>query len=246
MAIQTIKLPDGRTVEISEWLHWPLYSTIEGQGGINAGADPLGLGVGASIDLRLFTYVVGARIPQAGTVSVGATRTATESDTNNNAKARMNQDQAMLVFSMTYEMFALDDDTDVPGLPNNIQGVEPALVGSNLRRLQRDCMYELFVGANIIKPQARAPLAYYGQGLGAPAWGSGDALVLGAQTLNLNYGTAGPPVPSNQRRWQLPVYIHSDRVMYARLNSPVGQIQGLSQDWSFRGYLDGMLRRPVA
>jgi hypothetical protein len=245
VAIQTIKLPDGRTVEISEWLHWPIFSTVEGQGGINAGADPLGLGNGAAIDLRLFSYVVGARIPQAGAPATGV-RTSTESDTNQVARGRINQDEAFLCFSMTYEMFALDDDSAIPGLPNNIQSVEPALVGTNLRRLQRDCMFELFVGARISKPQARAPLSYYGQGLGAPAWGSGDALALGAQTLNLNYGTAGNPTPSNQRRWQLPVYIHSDRVMNAKLTSPVGQVVGLSQDWSFRGYLDGLKKRPVA
>lgn len=245
MAIQTIKLPDGRTVEINEWLHWPIFSTVEGQGGINAGADPLGLGNGAAIDLRLFSYVVGQQIPQAGAPAAGR-RTSTESDTNQVARNRVNQDEAMLIFSMTYEIFAMDDDTDIPGLPNNIQSVEPAMSGSNLRRLQRDCMYELFVGSGIGKPQARAPLAYYGQGVGAPAWGSGDALALGAQTLNLNYGTAGCPTPGNQRRWQLPVYIHSDRKMNARLYSPGGQIVGLSQDYRFRGYLDGLKRRPVA
>lgn len=245
MAIRTIKMPNGETLSIDEWLHWPIYSTIEGQGGIDAGLDPLGLGNGASVDLRLFSYVVGNQIPQAGTVSTGR-RNATESDTNQVTRNRINQDEAFLCFSLTYEVFALDDDTDIPGLPNNIQGVEPAITGTNLRRMQRDCLLELYVGARINKPQIRAPLSHFGQGLGAVATGSGDAIAVGGQTLNLNYGTGGYPAPSNQRRYQLPIYIHSDRVMYGRLHSPVGQIVGLSQDWRFRLYADGLKKRPVA
>src|SRR5574338_1099852 len=245
MAIEKIKLPDGRTVELSEWLHWPQFSTIEGQGGLNAGTDPLGLGNGASINLKLFGYVVGQSIPQAGTPSSGK-RIATESDTNQVARTRINQDEAYLAFSMTYEIFALDDDSAIPGLTNTYQAVEPILTGTNLRRLQRDAMFELYVGARITKPQVRAPLSYFGQGVGAPAWGSGDALNLGASTVALGYGTAGYVSPANQRRWQLPVYVHSDRVMYAGLWTPVGQVVGLSQDWRFRGYMDGLKRRPVA
>ena len=245
MAIDKIKLPDGREVAISEWLHWPLFSTIEGQGGVAPGAD--GLGNGVAIDLKMFSYVVGARVPQAGTVPAAfANRMATESDTNQVARSRINHDEAMLVFSMTFEMWSLENDPDIPGLPNNISAPEPVLNGDNLRRLQRDCMYELYVGAGIKKPQARAPLSYYGQGIGAPAWGSGDELNAGLNVINFSYGTAGYISPLNQRRWQLPIYVHSDRVMYARLRSPVGIIVGLSQSWRFKGYLDGLKRRPVA
>jgi hypothetical protein len=245
MSIDRIKLPDGREVELTEWLHWPQFSTAEGQGGIGSAADALGLGNGAAINLRLFTYVVGQQIPQAGTPASGK-RQATESDTNQVARARMNQDEAYLAFSMTYEVFALGDDTDIPGLVNNVQALEPVLTGTNLRRLQRDCMLELYVGARIQKPQARAPLSYYGQGVGAVAWGSGDQLNTGADVVNQSYGTAGYISPLNQRRWNLPIYVHSDRVMYAKLHSPVGQISGLSQDWRFRLYMDGLKRRPVA
>jgi hypothetical protein len=251
MAIETIKLPDGTNVEINEWLHWPTYSTIEGEGALNP-TDPAGLGFGASIDLRLFGYVVGGQVPQArGATGASAfplsSRMATQSDTNQVARTRVNHDEALLVFSMTYEIFAQGSDgTEVPGVANTVQAADPALTGTNLRRLQRDCMYELFVGARIQKPQARAPLAYYGQGVGAPAWGSGDALKAGASTIAMNYGTGGCIAPWNQRRWQLPIYVHSDRVMYARLHSPVGEIQGLNQSWRFRGYVDGLKRRPVA
>lgn len=248
MAIQTIKLPDGREIAITEWLHWPIFSTIEGEGGIGAVNDPLNLGVGAAINLKLFTYVVGQQIPQAK-VSGGTllNRNSTESDTNQVARSKMNQDEAFLGFGMTYEVTAIGNDTRIPNLPNNVQAVDPIFTGTNLRRLQLYTMYELNVGAGISKPQARAPLSYYGQGLGAYAWGSGDELSLGAATVNLGYGTgAAIPSPQNQRRWQLPIYIHGDQVMYARLWSPQGQIPGLSQNFAFKGYIDGLKKRPVA
>jgi hypothetical protein len=245
MAIEKIKLPDGSEVSLSEWLHWPLFSTIEGQGAINSAVDPLGLGNGISVDLLMFTYVAGQTVPQAGVVPSPG-RMATDSDTNQVARARINHDEAMIVFSMTYEIFALTDDTAIPNLPNDVGALAPVFTGDNLRRMQRDCMYELYVGAGIKKPQARAPLSYYGQGIGAPAWGSGDELNTAAQVINFTYGTAGYVSPLNQRRWQLPVYIHPDRVMKTRLSSPVGQIVGLSQSWQFKGYLDGLKKRPVA
>ncbi|MHC4717523.1 MAG: hypothetical protein ACYS5V_11170, partial [Planctomycetota bacterium] len=113
-----------------------------------------------------------------------------------------------------------------------------------------------FIGANINKPMASAPLAYYGQGIGAVAFGSGDAMAIAdgpSLALNLDYGTAGSISPENQRRWQLPVYIHSDRVMYARLRTPggagvagTGSMRDIDQDYQLKVYLDGLKRRPVA
>jgi hypothetical protein len=245
MAIDKIKLPDGTEVSLSEWLHWPLFSTVEAQGGLNFATDPLLLGNGVSVDMKLFSYVAGARVPQTGIVPSPG-RMATDSDTNQVARSRINHDEAMIVFAMTYEIFALTDDTAIPNLPNDVGALAPVFTGDNLRRMQRDCMYELTVGAGITKPQARAPLSYYGQGVGAPAWGSGDQLNTATQVVNFTYGTAGYVSPLNQRRWQLPVYIHSDRVMFARINTPAGQIVGLSQSWQFKGYLDGLKKRPVA
>lgn len=246
MAIKNIMLPDGTKVAIDEWLHYPIFSTCEGQGAISA-APPLNLGNGAAIDLKLFSYVVGSQIPQAGAVT-GGRRNATEADTNQVAKTRMNHDEAFIAFSMTYECWAIEDgpNTLIPGLPNNVQGANPALIGTNLRRLQRDCMLDLYVGAGISKPQARAPLSYYGQGIGSPAWGSGDAISTPPTTTNFSYGTGGPVSPRNQRLWQLPIYIHSDRVMYVKLYTPIGQIVGLNQDWRMRVYMDGLKKRPVA
>ena len=118
---------------------------------------------------------------------------------------------------------------------------------------------ELFVGAGITKPMASAPLEYYGQGIGAVAYGSGDALTIaqgGATSLNLNYGTGGSINPrNNQNRWQLPVYIHSDRVMFVKLFTPngagiagnsTGDMAANNQAFQLKVYMDGLKRRPVA
>ncbi len=209
MAIKTIKTPGGEEFNIDEWLHWPLYSTIES-------------GALLALDLRAFGYVVGGNVPGSNTLTgtSGGSRNANEADTNQVAKSRMNQDEQFLAFSMTYEHFAVEGTTNsnmaFTVAPNDLAAEAPQLWGTNLRRLQMSVLLDLMVGANISKPQARAPLSYYGQGIGAVASGSGDAVAIsvGAATaLNLDYGTAGCVSPTNQRRWNLPVNIKSDTVM---------------------------------
>jgi hypothetical protein len=97
---------------------------------------------------------------------------------------------------------------------------------------------------------ASAPFEYYGQGLGAVAYPSGDSLAInlgGPASLNLNYGTAGEINPMrNQRRWAMPVMVASDRVMYIKLTTPNGALTEVDQAWRLRVYLDGVKRRPVA
>jgi hypothetical protein len=238
MAIQQIRIPGVGEYNIEEWLHWPEFTTVEGA-------------AGANVNLRGFSYVVGQNVPQAGTISTGA-RQSTDSDTNRTTRNRMNHDEAFICYSMTYEHFALEGTTHSDSVftapPLDNAATAPILSGTSLRLMQRDLLLELFVGAGISKPMAQAPLAYYGQGIGAVAFSAGDALGIanGAATaLNLNYGTAGYVSPANQRRWALPVYIDSDRTMYVRLTSPAGPLL-VDQDWRLRIYLDGLKRRAVA
>jgi len=240
MAIQQIRLPDGSTYNLEEWLHWPTYSVVEGA-------------AGANVNLRAFSYVVGNNVPQAGVISSGA-RQATEADTNMVAKSRANHDEAFIFFAITDEFFALEGTTDsnsfFPAGPPAVAATAPLLTGTNLRWFQLLMLQEFFVGANISKPMARAPMAYYGQGVGAQGFGPGTptAVAVGPATaLNLNYGTAGLVNPvDNQRRWQMPVMVESDRVMYARLSTPGGALTAVDQDWRIRVILDGVKRRPVA
>jgi hypothetical protein len=251
MAIKSIKLPGGQEIQVDEWLQWPLYSTLVGQGNIT---QPDGSVAGASIQLSAFSYVVGDRIPQAG-VPAGAPYTARTSDTNIVVRNKVNHDEAIVVFSVTFEIFALDaspkfGDPEAPVA----QATEPIFTATNLRRLQRDAIFEVICGANIRKPQIRAPFSYIGQGMGAVAYGSGDALSVnyapaggGANVTSLafSYGNSGMISPSNQRRFTLPVFIHSDTTLKAPFYTPNGPVRGLNQDWRLRITLDGLKRRPI-
>lgn len=229
MAIKKVHLPDGSEVVIDEWLHWPQFSTIE-------------FGAGVALNLRAFTYVQGQNVPQQGAVP-GGPRTATEADTNQVSRTRMNHDEAYLAYSISYEHFALEDAFLDPPADTILAAPAPVLLSQNLHRLQRDVVVELIIGAGIRKPQFRSPFAWIGQSVGAPAWTSGDAVAAGVQ---FSYGTAGEMTAKNQRRWNLPIFIQSDRVMFLQVRSEQGAIADLTQAVRLRWYLDGLKRRPVA
>lgn len=225
MAIKRIRLPDGQDVTIDEWLHWPLFSSIE-----FAAADAL--------RLRAFSYIRGQRVPTSPNV-VGGARIADDADTNMVTRTRMNHDEAFIVYAITKEVFALTDG-NAPSPTGVVEAELPAVAGANLKRLDRDVLVELFIGAGIQKPQYRSPWSYIGQAIGSPAWTSGDT------PAGVSIGTAGRITPANERRFQLPIYIENDRSMYMLLSSPAGAIGGLTQDLRIRMWLDGLKRRPIA
>lgn len=224
MAIRSIQLPDGRTIEIDEWLHWPTFSVIE-------------FDAGAKVNLRAFSYVVGNPIASQGV----AGRTATESDTNQVVKQQTNYDESILVYDVTYECFALSDAEFESEQVTTVLAPAPITLSTNLHRMQRDLMVELYVGAKQTKPQFRAPFSFIGQAVGAPAWGPGGSPGTG---FNISYGTGGYPTPENARRLELPVYIESAQIFYLKVYSNVA-IADLTQDIQLKFYLDGLKRRPV-
>lgn len=226
MAIEEIRLQDGTKIIIDEWISIPRYSTIE----FNAGVD---------VNLRAFTYVVGANVPQQGGIP---TRTATQTDTNQTTRTRLNRDQAYLVYSMTYEAFALTANEG-----DSLVAPAPILSARNLRKLQRDVVMSLTIGANIQKPQARAPFAWVGQGPGTKMYASSGALSVGTA---FSAGTAGgTPSPKNQRNWALPVFIAPDRVFMVEVKSHRSprdaSTETIDQAVRLRIYLDGLNRRPL-
>ncbi len=243
-AIRTVRIGD-KEFALDEWSHWPLYTTVEGARSTTLAP--------VSVNLRGFSYIVGQNVPRAGSL---AQRTATVADTNQATRARINRDEAYICFAMTYEPFALEtfddtgagtNDSDYTAAPFDQETAQPMLTGTNLRMMQMQMMFELFLGANITKPMASAPLSWYGQSAGAYVNGSGDAVTINngaAAAINLNYGTAGELTAENQRRWVLPVEINSDTPMYSKLSTP-GGVLNVDQDWRMRQYLDGIKRRPV-
>lgn len=232
-SLNTIRLPDGRELQISEWLHWPLYSTVE-------------FDLSDSISLDAFSYIVGNIVPHSTAV---AARQADEADTNQVRRRQMNQDEAQVVFAITYELFSLDslNTSDSPALP---VAPEP-LVGANvLRRLQFGLIIDLKVGANIKKPQVGVPFPWIGQGIGQSTYTSGDF-------NDVHIATGGVATPLNQRKLNLPVYIGgfgenarpgNSMSFFLRTRTPSGPIAGAGapiQQIRLRWWLDGLKKRPA-
>jgi hypothetical protein len=240
--IRTIRI-GNHDLALDEWSHWPLYTTVESA--LSTVAAPI------IPNLVGFSYTVGQNVPSQGGLPK---RTADISDTNQAVRARINRDEGYIVFAMTYEVFALentasrDNNSPFPVPPLNDESASPMLTGTNLRQMQMSLMLELYLGANITKPMASAPLSWYGQSAGTMVFGAGDAVAIanafGATAINLNYGTAGELSASNQRSWVLPVEINSDTPMRSKLSCPAGAFF-CDQDWRMRQYLDGIKRRPV-
>lgn len=227
MAIKDIVLPNGEHIVIDEWLHYPIFSTVEWA----AASNP---------NLRAFSYTRGQNVPQVGLTA----RIANEMDTNQVVKNRMNHDEAFVCYAITYEPFALSNSTVAISQTTYVDAPAPVVLSTNLDRLRRDLMVELIIGAGITKPQVRCPFSYLRQGVGAVAWGTGDSLNAGL-THRPSYGTGGHIHSQNERRFTLPILIESDRTMFMRLFSPFGAIAGLTQDMRLRMYLDGLKRRPI-
>jgi hypothetical protein len=229
MAINKVQLPDGTEVVIDEWLHYPLFSTIQ--------IGSLG-GNGDSTNLRAFSYVQGMRVPSTTNVT-GGTRLADARDTNMVKRGGLNYDEAFILYAITYETFALTANAETPP----VAAPAPVFTAENVKRLQRDLLVELIVGAQQQKPQLRSPFSFIGQSAGTKSFSSTNTVGLG-QAFSM--GTGGGIDARNQRRLELPIYIESQQVAFMKVSSPSGPITGLDQQVRLRWYWDGLKRRPVA
>lgn len=232
MAIREIRLPDGTNLKLDEWVHYPVFSTIE-------------FAARTKLSLKAFSYTVGQQIPSQGLPK----RQADEGDTNQVVRGRTNADEALVVYSLTYETFGLSDAATSPAVYPAVApfaAVAPATSRHNLLSIQRSMLVELFVGANINKPQLRVPMSRIAQSIGPMFHGTtlatfGLTPALGGTDL----GTAGRLSANNQWRLEIPIYIESDRVFNVRFSTPEA-LADLNQDLRLRVFLDGMKRRPVA
>lgn len=232
-SFNALRLPDGREVSLSEWLHQPVWSTVEFDNASTA------------IDLRAFNFTKGQPVSSVGL----ARRNATDMDTNLVKRKAMNQDESLIVFSVTFEVFALSG-----AVTSSAAAVAPipCVSATDLARLQRDLMWELYVGAGIKKPQMGVPFVWLTQSMGPNYMVSGDESLT---DRNIEVGTAGEIDPSNQRQLKLPIYIGgfgqnaqpgNSMFFQARLfNAFGGAVTGLRQDIRIRPVLDGLKKRPA-
>lgn len=233
MAINKVQLPDGTEVVIDEWLHYPLFSTIQiGSTGGN----------GDSTNLRAFSYVQGMRVPSTTNVT-GGTRLADARDTNMVKRGGLNYDEAFILYAITYETFALTGSATGVDPGSQLNAPAPVLTAENVKRLQRDLLIELIVGAQQQKPQLRSPFSFIGQSAGTKSFASTGSV---GANVAFSQGTGGGIDARNQRRLELPIYIESQQVAFLKVSSPIGTIAGLDQQVRLRWYWDGLKRRPVA
>lgn len=233
-----IRFANGQELSLAEWLGQPVHSVVEFAA--SAGVTKL----------RAFNYVRGQNVSSIGLPKRGAT----EQDTNLVKAQAMNQDEALLCFSITVEVFGLSAITvaQEAGFSGTVAPT-PLLSGTDLRRLERDLMLNLFVGAGVKKPQFEAPFVYYGQSVGATINGPGD--IGGGSTLALDYGTMGRVTGMNQHMFDLPIYIGgfgdqarpgNSMTFFAQIsNAYGGPISGLRQDVRLNVRCDGLRKRPA-
>jgi hypothetical protein len=236
-SLNRILMADGSEFALAEWLHQPVWSTVEWANN-------------APVQLRAFTYRRGQNVSSSGLPR----RNATDQDTNLVRQRAMNQDEALLCFGITVEVFSMANITyETEGPVTNTVTPAPALSGTDLRRLQRDLMLEIFVGAGLKKPQFDAPFGYYGSSMGVTASASGDTNA--ATTLNLDHGTAGRASAQNQQQLTMPLYIggFGDNAMpgnamtfFAKVYAAYGgNVGGLRQSVRLRVVCDGLKKRPA-
>ena len=231
-----IRFADGTELSLAEWLGQPVHSVVEF-------ASTAGV-----TKLRAFNYVRGQNVSSLGLPKRGAT----EQDTNLVKAQAMNQDEALLCFSITVECFGLSAIVNAQGGVFTIAPT-PLLSGTDLRRLERDAMLNLFVGAGVKKPQFEAPFVYYGQSVGATINGPGDTG--GTSALALDYGTMGRVTGTNQHMFDLPIYIGgfgdqarpgNSMTFFAEFkNAYGGPFVGLRQDVRLNIRCDGLKKRPA-
>lgn len=231
-SLNKVRLRDGTEVAIAEWLHQPRYSVCE-------------FTSTSAVSLYLFNYVRGQPVSHIGTTA----RNATDMDTNMVKRKSMNMDEALIVMAITYEVFSLTDQTNGSG---QTVALTPMISSVNLRRLQFQGLFELYVGANIKKPQFQCPFEWVRQSIGTPAWVSGDA---GNIVTRTDYGTGGEISAKNQELLKLPIYIGgfgqqarpgNSMFFQGKFSNPVtGAFTGLTQDVQLRFHLDGLGKRPA-
>lgn len=228
-SLSSIRLNDGSQLDISEWLHDPLFSVAD-------------FTAGDQFKLDLFSYTRGQNV--AATQST-ARRIANESDTNLTRKRQMNQDEAMVIYAITYELSQAEPAPLVypPVLSNSAPA--PLNNAQDVAALQASTWIELKVGAGIKKPQVEIPLSQLGMSVDTRVHAS-------TGLVGLHTGSAGEATPANQHKFKIPVFVGGTGENAQPGNSRVFHLTWRSHtapaivaNGSARFYLDGLRKRPA-
>lgn len=228
-SLQTIRLNDGTELDISEWLHDPLYSVAD-------------FTSGDQFKLDLFSYTRGQNVTRTQNT---APRIANELDTNITRKRLMNQDEAMVVYAITWELYQAEPTSPVYPPTLNNSAPAPMINGQDMAVLQAQTSVALKVGAGIKKPQVELPLGQLGMSIDTRS-------IASTQMPGLNTGCAGDATPANQQKLKIPVFIGGTGENARPGNTRVFHLEWYSQNpvvllanGSARFTLDGLRKRPA-
>ena len=227
--LSKVRTPEGLTLQVSELVHQPLWSTVEHSGA-------------GRLNYTAFGYKVGERVPGSGSMPGGA-RNATESDTNLTRRRKINQDESFFLYALTFEAFQIVDESGAGAGPFHPMPVAAAVLSA----IQRTTMVNLHVGAHIEKPTLQYPFAYLHESLAPELQGPSAASALAP-------GFANRPGAQQQNKLKLRVYIGG----YGE-NGKVGNANHFELRWfrpdglngpsgsnlRVRFILDGLYKRPA-
>lgn len=237
--IVNIRLPDGTTLTLGDWVDKPVFSAVMFLSGFN---DP---------SLEAFGYNVGENVP--ATSNAGTKLTSTEHDTNIAAAGGNVSTEELLVYAIKPEYFELqnlgssptDMSTAAPRLPG-----QPVMRPTTLGKIQLALNLQLRVSEKIY---ADAGTGYFPTGFGV--FGMGSLIPTNAAATGRTYANNSWPAQDAVRSFAVPHHIGgTEKYTVIWQNWPGVTINFTDEAQAnitgcvvyARTYIDGMRKRPTA
>lgn len=239
-AIVNIRLPDGTTLTLGDWVDKPVFSTVMFLTGFN---DP---------NVSAFGYNVGEPVPS--TSNATAQITSTEAETNIAAAGGNVSTEELLVYAIKPEYFELQ--TGTAGASTDLTTAAPRLPGqpvmrpTTLGKIQLALMLQLRVTEKVY---ADAGSGYFPTGFGV--FGMGQLLSQAAAATARTYANNSWPAQDAVRSFAVPHHIGgTEKYSVVWQNWPGNTINFTDEAQAniagltvyARTYLDGMRKRPTA
>lgn len=235
--IVNIRLPDGTTLTLGDWVDKPIFSAVMFLTGFN---DPV---------LEAFGYNVGENVP--ATSNAGTKVTSTEHDTNIAAAGGNVSTEELLVYAIKPEYFELQTSggTDLTTASPRLPG-QPVMRPTTLGKIQLSLNLRLRVSEKVY---ADAGTGYFPTGFGV--FGMGALIPTNAAATGRTYANNAWPAQDAVRSFAVPHHIGgTEKYQVQWLNWPGATVNFTDEAQGAltglvvyaRTYLDGMRKRPTA
>jgi hypothetical protein len=237
--ITQVRLPDGTTLTLGDWVDKPVYSMVDFLSGFS---DPV---------IEAFGYNVGDVVPTTSNATVK--RTSSERDTNIAAAGGNVSTEELLVYALKPEFFELQCDA---AAATDMTTASPRLPGQPLMRPTTLGLIALTMNLRFKiseKVYADAGVQYYNSGFGI--FGMGQLLSQAAAATARTYANQGWPGQDAVRSFAVPHHVGgTEKYTVEWRNWTSSQIVFIDEAEasiprcavSVRTYLDGMRKRPTA